>query len=76
MASVRHTTNKHHRTDAVPIFLRGYYKSIATQSQTLTRHNTKKPNEVVERYLSTATTINQRTQCVKWEAMSELMEES
>jgi hypothetical protein len=57
MMSVRDTTNKHHITDAVPICHRDYYKSIATQSQTLTRRYNQKPDEVVERYLSTGTTV-------------------
>jgi hypothetical protein len=74
--SIRHPTNKHHIIDAVPICLRGYYKSIATQSQKLTRLYNQKPDEVVQRYLSTATAIHQQAQCVKQEAMSELTMES
>jgi hypothetical protein len=62
MMSVRDTTNKHHITDAVPICLRGYYKSIAAQSQTLNRLYNQKPDEIVERYLSTATATYQQTQ--------------
>jgi len=74
--SIRHPTNKHHIIDAVPICLRGYYKSIATQSLKLTRLYNQKPDEVVQRYLSTATAIHQQAQCVKQEAMSELTMES
>jgi hypothetical protein len=63
--SVRRTTTKHHITDAELICLRGYDKSIVAQAQTLARLNNQKPDEVVERYLSTATAIYQQTQCVK-----------
>jgi len=62
---VRRTTTKHHITDAELICLRGYDKSIVAQAQTLARLNNQKPDEVVERYLSTATAIYQQTQCVK-----------
>jgi hypothetical protein len=57
--SVRHTTNKHHITDAVKIWLLGYYESIAAQSQMLTRLSNQKPDEVVEWHFSTATTYQQ-----------------
>lgn len=51
------TTNKYHVTDAELICLRRSYKSPADQAQTLARLNNQKPDEVVERYLSTATAI-------------------
>jgi hypothetical protein len=45
--NVRDTTNKHHITNAVLIFLYGFYKSIAAQSQALTRRYNQRPDEVV-----------------------------
>ena len=55
--SVNRTTNKHHITDADLVHLRGNYKPLAAQAQTLSRLNDQKPDEVVERYLSKATAI-------------------
>ena len=59
------TTNKHYITDADLVHLRGNYKLLAAQAQTLVRLNNQKPDEVFNRYWSTATAIYQQTQCVR-----------
>jgi hypothetical protein len=38
---------------------------LAAQAQTLVRLNNQKPDEVFDRYWSTATAIYQQTQCVR-----------